>query len=166
MIIYPAVDLREGRCVRLVRGQAGSETVFADDLPKVYYDRTRIRQVVLNLVSNAARYTEKGGITLGAKQEDHHVIVSIADTGPGIAPEDIERIFEPFYQGMGSRPDLGGSGLGLSVSQQLIELHEGQIWLESELNKGSTFFIAVPIANTDILSETSNHHSKKGLLKQ
>jgi signal transduction histidine kinase/CheY-like chemotaxis protein len=128
------------------RKKLSLQTIIPENLPKVYYDRTRIRQVILNLVSNAARYTDKGGITLEVKQQDHYIVIGIADTGPGIAPADTKRVFEPFYQGPGWRPDLGGSGLGLSVSKQLIELHEGEIWLESELGMGSTFYFKLPLS--------------------
>jgi CheY-like chemotaxis protein len=117
------------------------------DLPQVYCDRTRIRQVILNLVSNAARFTEKGGITVHAVQEEYNVVVRVVDTGPGIAPEDTKRIFDPFFQGMDNLwRGREGSGLGLSISKQFVELHGGQIWLESELGVGSTFSFKLPIS--------------------
>jgi signal transduction histidine kinase len=118
-------------------------------LPAVYCDRTRIRQVVLNLLSNAARFTEAGGITLRGTAEDGRVTVSIQDTGPGIAPQDRTRIFEPFCQG--SQPlwrDRSGSGLGLSISKQFVEMHGGRIWLESELGVGTTFRFELPLAQS------------------
>lgn len=116
------------------------------DLPQVYCDRTRISQVILNLVSNAARFTDQGSITLTAQQQEQQVVISITDTGPGIAPEDAKRIFEPFCQGSGS-PWRGqkGSGLGLSISVQFVELHGGQMWLESQPGQGSTFSFKLPI---------------------
>lgn len=118
-----------------------------DDLPQVYYDRTRISQVILNLVSNAARFTDEGGITLSARQHEQHLIVSVADTGPGVPPEDAQRIFEPFCQAS-SNPwrDKKGSGLGLSISKQFVELHGGEMWLESEPQIGSTFSFKLPIS--------------------
>jgi signal transduction histidine kinase/CheY-like chemotaxis protein len=110
------------------------------NLPQIYCDRTRIRQVILNLASNAARFTDQGGITACARQQDQHIIVSISDTGPGIAPEDAQRIFEPFFQGGNNLwRDQKGSGLGLSICKQFVELHGGQMWLESEPGVGSTF---------------------------
>jgi signal transduction histidine kinase/CheY-like chemotaxis protein len=118
-----------------------------DGLPAVYCDKTRIRQVVLNLVSNAARFTEKGSIAIHVAQQDSHVVVSVADTGPGISPEVAERIFEPFCQGIGSLwRDKGGSGLGLSISKQFVELHGGRIWLESQEGVGTTFAFDLPIS--------------------
>lgn len=118
-----------------------------DDLPKVYCDRTRIRQVILNLASNAARYTDQGQISVEMKAQGPNVIVSIIDTGPGIAVEDAQQIFDPFYQASG---DAGrwqeGSGLGLSISKQFIESHHGQIWLESAVGQGSNFSFKLPIS--------------------
>jgi signal transduction histidine kinase/CheY-like chemotaxis protein len=116
------------------------------DLPEVLCDRTRIEQVILNLLSNAARFTEEGGIVVEAAQQDQHVLVSVTDTGSGVSPEDIERIFEPFWQGTDQLwRDKGGSGLGLSVSKRFVELHGGRMWLESELGVGTAFFFALPI---------------------
>jgi signal transduction histidine kinase/CheY-like chemotaxis protein len=118
-----------------------------DDLPEVYCDRTRIEQVILNLMSNAARYTEAGGISVAVARQNQHVLVSVKDTGPGIPPEDVERIFEPFCQGTSDLwRDKGGSGLGLSISKQFVELHGGRMWVESELGKGTTFSFDLPIS--------------------
>lgn len=117
-----------------------------EGLPKVYCDRTRIRQVILNLMSNAARFTQEGGITLDIVQRDGNCVVSVTDTGPGISSEDARAIFEPFCQGAnGLWQDKGGSGLGLSISKQFVELHGGRIWLESEPGLGSTFYFQLPI---------------------
>jgi signal transduction histidine kinase/CheY-like chemotaxis protein len=116
-------------------------------LPAIYCDPTRIRQVVLNLVSNAVRFTEQGGITIRVTQEGDAIQVSVADTGPGITPEDAQRIFEPFCQGTrGPWRDRGGSGLGLTISKQFIELHGGRIWLESQPGQGATFTFSLPIS--------------------
>jgi signal transduction histidine kinase/CheY-like chemotaxis protein len=118
-----------------------------DDLPEVYCDRTRIEQVILNLMSNAARYTETGGISVTVAQQNQHILVNVKDTGPGIQPADVERIFEPFCQGTSDLwRDKGGSGLGLSISKQFVELHGGRMWVESELGKGTTFSFDLPIS--------------------
>jgi signal transduction histidine kinase/CheY-like chemotaxis protein len=118
-----------------------------EDLPEVYCDRTRIEQVILNLMSNAARYTEEGGIMVAVARRDQHVLVSVTDTGPGIPPEDVERIFEPFCQGTSDLwRDKGGSGLGLSISKQFVELHGGRMRVESELGNGTTFTFDLPIS--------------------
>jgi signal transduction histidine kinase/CheY-like chemotaxis protein len=127
--------------------QLSLEVAVLDDLPQVYCDRTRIRQVILNLVSNAARFTEEGGITIEAIPQGQDILVSVTDTGPGIPPEDMDMIFEPFYQD--KRPFLrqkGGSGLGLSISRRFIKLHGGRMWLESELGAGTSFFFTLPVS--------------------
>ncbi len=123
--------------------------IIPEDLPKIYCDRIRIRQVILNLVSNSARFTAKGEIRVHVTQQDQHVVVGVTDTGPGIAPEDVERIFEPFYQGTTRQlpADGEGSGLGLSISKQFVTLHGGQMWAESEPGMGSTFFFRLPVSS-------------------
>jgi signal transduction histidine kinase/CheY-like chemotaxis protein len=132
----------------LERKQLALHISVPEDLPQVYCDRTRIEQVILNLMSNAARYTEEGGITVRIARQDQHVRVSVADTGPGIPPKDVERIFEPFSQGTSDLwRDKGGSGLGLSISKEFVELHGGRMWVESELGVGSTFTFELPISS-------------------
>lgn len=119
----------------------------ASDLPSVHCDATRIRQVILNLLSNAARYTETGGITVQATAVEQRLVVSVTDTGPGISAEDLKNIFEPFYQGATAAGRAqGGSGLGLSISKQLIEYHGGDLWVTSKIGQGSAFTFALPIA--------------------
>ncbi|NLE43250.1 MAG: response regulator [Chloroflexi bacterium] len=122
------------------------DVYIPDDLPEVRCDRTRIRQVVLNLVSNAARFTEQGSISIRLGVQDGRITVQVRDTGPGVAPDVVERIFEPFYQA-DERVwhDKGGSGLGLSISRQFVRLHGGRIWLESEIGVGSTFAFDLPL---------------------
>ncbi len=118
-----------------------------DSLPQVFCDRTRIRQVVINLLSNAGRFTAKGGVTVSCRFETDHLVVSVADTGPGISQEDQERIFEPFQQADNSTRRLyGGSGLGLTISKQFVELHGGKMGLSSQPKQGTTFFFTLPLA--------------------
>ena len=117
------------------------------DLPSVQCDRVRIRQVLLNLLSNAARFTERGSIRLRIEMQPDHALVSVIDTGPGMSPEEAEGVFEPFCQGGGSIwREKGGSGLGLSISKQLIELHGGRISFESVVGEGTTFSFVLPVA--------------------
>lgn len=131
----------------LEKKQLALQITVPDDLPKVYCDRTRIQQVILNLTSNAARFTKEGRVTVEVTQQDQHVVVSVTDTGPGITSEDAESIFEPFCQGRGALwHDKGGSGLGLSISRQFVKLHGGQMWLESELGVGTSFFFTLPVS--------------------
>jgi len=122
------------------------ETEVVVDLPPIFCDSTRIRQVVLNLLSNAGRFTERGGVRIKAGRDKDDVVVSVADTGPGIAQEDRERIFEPFQQldsSIGRR--YGGSGLGLSISRRFVEMHGGKMWLDSEVGVGTTFYFSLPL---------------------
>jgi signal transduction histidine kinase len=146
-------SLREAleRGVVMVRERArrdGVQVVLAADpqVDVVEGDERRIRQVIFNLLSNAVKFTPAGGsVDVASSRRDGEVRVSVVDTGPGIGPEDQERIFEEFQQ-----TDLGtaqreGTGLGLALSKRLIELHGGRIWVESELGKGSTFTFALPL---------------------
>lgn len=112
----------------------------------LFCDRTRLREVLLNLLSNAGRFTERGGVQVRARIEGQEAIVSVADTGPGIAAEDQGQLFQPFHQVDGSlRRRHGGSGLGLSISKRFVELHGGSIWLESEVGRGTTISFRLPI---------------------
>ncbi len=116
------------------------------DLPPVFCDRTRIREVLLNLLSNAGRFTEQGGVTVRAWRVADDLAVAVADTGRGIAAADLGKLFQPFQQADGSiRRQYGGTGLGLSISKRLLELHGGKIEVESQLGVGTTFTLRLPI---------------------
>ncbi len=117
------------------------------DLPPVFCDRTRIREVFLNLLSNAGRFTEHGGVELRVWRDEQDVVVAIKDTGPGIAAGDLDKLFRPFHQVDGSiRRRYGGSGLGLSISKRFVEMHGGRIWVQSQEGKGTTFYFRLPIS--------------------
>lgn len=123
---------------------------ISGDVPPLFCDRTRIRQVLLNLLSNAGRFTEHGGAQVRAYQEGQDLIIAVSDTGPGLPPEDQQRIFEPFEQRDGSiRRRYGGTGLGLSISKRFVELHSGKMWLESRVGEGTTFYLSLPLALQD-----------------
>jgi len=112
----------------------------------IYCDRTRIREVMINLLSNAGRFTEQGGVYLRMSAADGMVTVAVQDTGPGISPENQKKLFEPFQQLDSSiHRKYGGSGLGLAISKRFIEMHNGSMWLESGMDVGSTFFFRLPI---------------------
>ena len=116
------------------------------NLPALHCDRVRIRQVLLNLLSNAGRFTERGGVRVCARLVEDAIIVSVADTGPGISADEIDEIFKPFQQLDGSvQSHWAGSGLGLSVSKHFVELHKGRMWLESEPGQGATFYFRLPV---------------------
>lgn len=116
------------------------------DLPTIIADSRRVRQVLLNLVSNAAKFTDEGFIRVEARVEGDYVVISVSDSGIGIPPEKLPHIFEAFTQ-VDSSPSrkYGGTGLGLTISKSFVELHGGKIWVESELGKGSTFTFTLPI---------------------
>ncbi len=116
-----------------------------DPLPMVLADPLRVRQVLLNLYSNAAKFTDRGSIKLRIFTEGDEVIFAVEDTGIGIADADKATIFEEFRQGTaGRKKGRQGAGLGLAISQQLLRLMNGRIWFESRLGKGSTFYVALP----------------------
>ncbi len=121
-----------------------------DDLPSLIADPFRLKQVLLNLLSNANKFTPtEGQITLSCRLADQATMLfSVADTGIGIKPEDQEIIFEEFRQADGSAArEITGTGLGLTISKRLIEIHGGHLWVESDLGHGATFSFLLPIAN-------------------
>lgn len=119
------------------------------ELPRIFADPRRVRQVLHNLIENAIKYTQGGQISVGCEIEKDQVVVSISDQGDGIPSEFTEKIFERFFQmdGKATRR-VGGAGLGLSISRGIVEAHGGRIWVESKLGLGSTFRFALPIAAT------------------
>jgi signal transduction histidine kinase len=109
-------------------------------------DEQRLAQVVLNLVGNAIKFTDKGEVKVKASVSDETFLVSVSDTGPGLSEADQQKIFEEFQQADGSSTrKKGGTGLGLSISKKIIEMHGGRIWVESKLGKGSTFRFRLPV---------------------
>ena len=113
---------------------------------KLYSDKAIISKIILHLIKNAILFTEKGLIQLGYKQEDNNVVVYVKDTGCGINQEKIDMIFSPFQQcNENLNIKVGGTGLGLSIVNELIKLLDGKIWVDSEENKGSTFYISLPL---------------------
>ena len=116
-------------------------------LPKIAIDREKIRQVIMNVVDNAIRYTEKGGVTIKCKAQNEKCKIEISDTGTGLTKYELSKMFESFSRGAaGTRLYTEGVGLGLYIARRLIELHHGKIWAESKgKGKGSTFYIELPI---------------------
>jgi signal transduction histidine kinase len=116
------------------------------DLPLGRGDERRIGQVLLNLVGNAIKFTEVGEVRVEVSASDGAFRVAVADTGPGIAPEDQEKIFQEFQQvDSSSTRKKGGTGLGLSIAKHIVEMHGGRLWVESSPGKGSTFWFALPV---------------------
>ncbi len=119
----------------------------ADGIPDIYADPGKIKQLLLNLVGNAIKFTPDGGtITIGADFKDNYFAISVTDTGIGIKPEDREKIFQEFQQAEGSTSrEYGGTGLGLTLTKRLTEMHGGKIEVESEVGKGSKFIAFLPL---------------------
>jgi signal transduction histidine kinase len=116
------------------------------DLPIALGDERRIAQVLLNLVGNAIKFTDEGQLRIGATKANGKFLVSVTDTGPGIAESDQERIFEEFQQvDSSSTRSKGGTGLGLAIARRIVEMHGGELWVESALGKGSTFYFSIPV---------------------
>ena len=109
-------------------------------------DQLRIKQVILNLITNAVKFTPDGGrVEVRAREFEGRLEVTVRDTGIGIAPEDREKIFESFQTGGRDAKAEEGTGLGLTLSRKIVELHGGRIWVESEVGRGSTFGFTLPL---------------------
>ena len=122
---------------------------YPNDLPQVYIDRSRIEQVLINIIHNAIKFTKPGGlITVAAQFKSPSIEFSVKDSGIGIPEETLKRIFERFYKEDRARSSHG-TGLGLSIAKHSIETHGGSIWAESIPGKGTTFFFSLPAVHTD-----------------
>lgn len=120
-------------------------TNIVDDLPKSFGDKRRLRQIFLNLVSNAVKFTPKGDITISAEYRNDKIHIEVKDTGIGIATEDYDLVFDTFKQAKHNFSETIGTGLGLPISKFFVESHNGQIWLESGVDQGTTFFVELPL---------------------
>jgi len=118
-----------------------------EPLPKISIDREKMRQVIMNLIDNAIRYTEKGGITVKAKNLNSKMQILVSDTGTGLTKSEISKMFESFSRGAaGTRLYTEGAGLGLYIARRFVEMHKGKIWAESKgKGRGSTFYVELPI---------------------
>ena len=124
------------------------ETAVPKTLPPVWGDPNRLEQVVVNLLDNAIKFTpHEGAVTVRGRVLEGELVIEVQDTGPGIPADALDRLFARFYQvDASSTRRAGGIGLGLSISQQIVEAHGGRIWVDSEVGKGSTFSFTVPLA--------------------
>jgi signal transduction histidine kinase len=141
-VLRSAVSMHSERASR--EGVELSLTTEPEEIT-ISADGRRVRQIVFNLVSNAVKFTPaEGRVDVSARLDDGQVEIAVADSGPGIAPEELETIFEEFKQAMdGKRAE--GTGLGLPLSRKLVELHGGRLWVESTAGNGSTFRFNLPI---------------------
>ena len=124
-----------------------------DEKTTIYADRGEVKRVIINLCGNAVNYTNKGGkIEVFARAEEGDFIFSVNDNGHGIPKEDIPHLFKRFSQGT-SKKRSTGTGLGLCLSRQIVEAHNGKIWLESKINKGSEFSFLLPnVTETEVVN--------------
>lgn len=118
-----------------------------EQLPKAQADEDKVKEVLINLIGNAIKHTYEGGITVTTQKKDDAIVVAIVDTGHGIAKEDHDLLFQKFSQiKTVYKKETGGTGLGLYISKKIINGHNGEIWFESEVGQGSTFYFSLPIA--------------------
>jgi signal transduction histidine kinase len=146
---YSLADLVREVCLAIKPLAAEKGVALAasvpDSLPGAFGDERRIRQVLLNLLGNAVKFTDAGCVSVAAVCEDGHLRISVSDSGPGVAEADRVRIFEAFQQAdSSSTKHKDGSGLGLAISRRIVELHGGRLWLEPSVESGATFSFTVP----------------------
>jgi PAS domain S-box-containing protein len=147
------------RARRMVAAQAaakGLDLVFdvEDGLPPTAADINRLLQILLNLIGNAIKFTEQGGVTCTARLRAGGVEIRVIDTGIGISTEALDRIFDEFHQGeSGTTRRYGGTGLGLAIAKRLVDMHHGRIEVESELGAGSTFTVWLPVADDSLIAD-------------
>jgi signal transduction histidine kinase len=147
------------RAAALAKGVEWQTTV-APNLPMVDIDPDRLARAVGNLCSNAIKYTPAGGaVTLSAGASERDIWIAVADTGPGIAAEERERVFEPFYRSVQQRRFPQGLGLGLTLARELVAAHGGAITLTSVPGEGSRFTIHLPVSSVD--ASTSHHDGQR-----
>lgn len=164
LFIQP-VDMNEvlGSIVSVGKGLVKDKPVdliheIQPNLPTTYGDKRRLRQVFLNVVSNAVKFTVKGNVTINAKFEDGNFLIIVKDTGVGIPKEDHNLVFDSFKQAKHDLPETTGTGLGMPISRYFVESHNGKIWFESALGQGTTFHVMLPL-----LSEAEANQIAQGL---
>jgi signal transduction histidine kinase len=141
-------------CLQVVRAQAAEEGITLDvnidrSIVPVQGDRNRLKQVLLNLMTNAIKYNRPGGkVILRLKQKKESLLLSIEDTGRGIPEESLPHVFDRFYRVPYQERDAPGTGLGLAIAKRIVESHGGTISVESQLERGSTFFLRLPSDST------------------
>jgi len=149
-------DVVEGLQTIAQKKSLALTTQISGDIPAVQGDRDKLYRVLTNLVGNAIKYTPQGGhiqVEIEKPAGEESVQVCISDTGCGIGPDEIEKVFERFYRAAGASQDAGGFGLGLPITKGLVELHGGKIWVESTPGVGSRFYFRIPIAGPPPKSE-------------
>lgn len=146
--IYAALDSVMTIADQLLGSKPGVtlEEDIEADLPTIDADPTRFSQVLLNLLHNAIKFTDKGTITVRVAREANNILFEVRDTGIGIAEADQELVFEPFETILADKNDPRlGFGLGLKIIEHIVDLHDGETWFESKAGQGSSFFFTIPV---------------------
>jgi signal transduction histidine kinase len=157
------VDINEVLSDSIARAGSSPSVEFKSDLdprlPIVVGDRDRLVQVVSNLVNNAVKYSPDGGtVTLSSRAEEGFALVSVTDTGVGIPPDEISHVFERFRRvRSGAAQSIPGTGLGLTIVKQIVEMHGGKIWVESAVGHGSAFHFTLPLAAENVTPLQRRH---------
>jgi signal transduction histidine kinase len=138
-------------CLEMMRSRAEEKNLSLSgtipaDLPDLKGDKDKIKQVIINLLSNAIKYNyPQGRVVLTVQQNDHEILFSVSDTGPGISEENLKHLFEKFYRVPGTEKIALGTGLGLSICKRIVEAHGGKIEVQSQVEKGTTFSVHLPL---------------------
>jgi signal transduction histidine kinase len=136
--------------VRAIEKELKVVTKIPDELPPIKADRDKIKQVIINLISNAVKYNKVGGrIGLSASMDNNDVLIEISDSGAGIPPEYLPNLFQKFYRVPGSEQLASGTGLGLAICKQIMEAHRGKIEVHSKVGEGTTFVVHLPLRQVD-----------------
>jgi two-component system sensor histidine kinase ChiS len=146
--IYAILDSVMTIADQLIERKGGItlEEEIQENLPSIEADPMRLSQALLNYLHNAIKFTDKGTITVRVVRESDRIVFEVEDTGIGIADADQEKVFEPFETILEDKEDQRlGFGLGLKITEHIIELHDGETWFESEYDQGSSFFFTVPL---------------------
>jgi signal transduction histidine kinase len=144
-------ELFKTTCTLLLGTEIEGKLDIPEPLPAVRGDRLRIRQIFLNLISNACKFTEHGTVTIRAWQRDSNVVIAVVDTGPGIQPAETEHIFETFRQSEAGIRQGKGTGLGLPIARRLAEAHYGSLTVDSIYGQGSVFTVTLPIKSENLI---------------
>ncbi len=161
---------KKGLSVKFVLGSHNDSVnaVHTNTIEPIYYthvDPDRLREVITNVFDNAVKYTESGSVTLGLTGDEKVVQIRITDTGPGIPAEDVPHLFQKFYRVDNTATrTVGGTGLGLFIVKKIVELYHGQIWVESQIGKGSTFFINLPRLDSSSASQMQSSEAQQSVL--
>ncbi|MBP8047715.1 MAG: ATP-binding protein, partial [Anaerolineales bacterium] len=141
-VLHYSLDMFDGQ---LKKKKIILNTDITPDLHPLRANPIRIRQMLDNLIGNAIKYTPDGGrIGISMSMQDDQVILKVEDTGYGIPPDEQGRVFEKFYRATNAVEDIEGSGLGLAIVKSIVDSHQGRVWVESVVGKGSTFIVLLP----------------------